>query len=253
LLRTQTEHAAARQRLISARKAVEVAKSVLNNLLDRDLHEPVKLSGKLAYRPGGADLDEATSLALARRPEIKGLTEAAAAAERAKKAAFGDYLPNVGLQATYDWEKGTMLQMVGDDWHWTVGISGQVALWDWGGRRSRLNRARHQLKEARIALDKVKKAIMLEVKEAYLTLREAREQIDATQEALASARESYRVVRNQYRQGTATNTDVLDARTALVAAEGDHYRALHDYDVALAALERATGAVNTAALAGAGE
>ena len=39
-----------------------------------------------------------------------------------------------------------------------------------------------------------------------------------------------------------TNTDVLDARSSLSRAEANHTQALFDYNIALAALQRAVGA-----------
>ena len=56
-----------------------------------------------------------------------------------------------------------------------------------------------------------------------------------------AAREAHRVVTDRYRQGVATNTEVLDAQVALVAAALDRTRAVAGTRLAEARLNRALG------------
>jgi outer membrane protein len=103
--------------------------------------------------------------------------------------------------------------------------------------------ASSQLAQARIEHDKAKDRIRLEVREAFLNLGKAEKNIDAAESALKTAREAYRHARVRYRAGEGTNIDVLDARTSLTRTEAIHSQALFDYNVALAALQRAVGAM----------
>jgi len=80
------------------------------------------------------------------------------------------------------------------------------------------------------------------VRQAFLNLGKAEKNIEAAESALKTAREAYRHARVRYRAGEGTNTDVLDARTSLTRTEATHTRALFDYNVALAAIQRAVGA-----------
>ena len=73
-------------------------------------------------------------------------------------------------------------------------------------------------------------------------LRDAEKNIAVARKALASAEESYRISKLRYETGAGTNTEVLDAQTALVQAEGNQYQALYDYDIAVAKLQYAMGA-----------
>jgi outer membrane protein len=66
----------------------------------------------------------------------------------------------------------------------------------------------------------------------------------AAETALTTGREAFRHAKIRYRAGQGTNTDVLDARTALTRAEANHAQALFEYNVALAALRRAVGMSN---------
>jgi outer membrane protein len=93
----------------------------------------------------------------------------------------------------------------------------------------------------KIQRDKTADLIRLEVRQAFLDLGKAEKNIDAAESALKTAREAYRQAKAGYRAGEGTNTDVLDARTALSRAEANHTQALFDHNVALAALHRAVG------------
>jgi outer membrane protein len=80
------------------------------------------------------------------------------------------------------------------------------------------------------------------VQSALLNTGSAAQRVEATQKAIEQARESLRIEREKYDLGKGTTTDVLDAQSALLDSQTNYYRALSDYDVALAQLRLATGA-----------
>jgi outer membrane protein TolC len=65
--------------------------------------------------------------------------------------------------------------------------------------------------------------------------------VRATEKALEQARESLRIETLKYNLGAGTVTDVLDAQTALLVTETTYYRALADFNTALARLKLAVG------------
>ncbi len=241
LLRTEVQRADAEQRFNSARNAVDLAKSAFNNLLDRSLDMPVKVKDVLAYEPRVISLEEATKIALEQRPEIGALETALRIAERGVRLSQADYFPTVAAQGVYDWEKGTQLEILDEGWHWTVGVSASMNLWDWGGRRARVAQARARMEQAKLNLEKLQNAVALEVRQAFLKMDEAAKNVAVSEKAVLSAQESYRTTKERYREGVGTNTDVLEAETALATAEANRYRALFDYDVAVARLDKAMG------------
>jgi len=241
LLRTEVQRADAEQRFNSARNAVDLAKSAFNNLLDRPLEVPVTVKDVLEYEPRVITLEEATAVALEQRPELRALEAALVIAERGVSLSRAEYLPTVAAQGMYDWEKGTQLEILDEGWHWTVGVSGSMNLWDWGGRRARVMQARAKMEQAKLNLEKLQNAVALEVRQAFLKMDEAEKNVAVSQKAVVSAQESYRTTKERYREGVGTNTDVLEAETALASAEANRYQALFDYDVAVARLDKAMG------------
>ena len=69
--------------------------------------------------------------------------------------------------------------------------------------------------------------------------------IEAQKKTVEQAEESLRLAEARFRAGTGTQLDVLSAQTALTEARSNEIQALYDYNVAIATLERATGATAT--------
>lgn len=241
LLRTQTELANAQKELNTAQNALDLTLSALKNLLVVDLEEPVSLTEHLHRppRPQG-DLSSFTQLAVSQRPELSSLKAQVEAAEQGLKAARGEYLPEIALEGSYGYMQGDFRDLEGGD-HWTLGVGAQVPLWNWGKTSARVRKARSKLEQARIQLEKVQDQIRLQVRQTFLDLGKAEKNIAAADSGLDTAREAYRLATASYKAGAATNTDVLDARTALSRAEANHAQALFENNVALAALKRAVG------------
>jgi len=241
MLRTEVQKADAEQQLNSARNAVDLAKSAFNNLLDRELVLPVEVEDVLTYVPNLISLDGATETALKQRPEITALEAAVEMTKRNIRIAQAEYFPTVAAQGTYDWEKGTQLEIIDEGWHWTVGLSASMSLWNWGATHARVAQARAKLEQAKLNLEKLRNVVALEVRQAFLKMGEAEKNIAVSEKAVTSAQESYRTTKERYREGVGTNTDVLDTETALVRAEANRYQALYDYNVAVARLQKAMG------------
>jgi outer membrane protein len=231
----------AQTELNAANNAVDLAHSALKNLLVIPLEESVSLTEALGRPPKPKEeLSSLTELALSQRPELSAIASKIAAAEQALKAARGEYMPSIALEGRYEYMKGDFRDLEGGD-HWTVGMVAELPIWNWGKTTAKVREAQSQLSQARIEHDKAKDRIRFEVREAFLNLGKGEKNIEAAESALKAAREGYRHARVRYRAGEGTNTDVLDARTALTRTEANHTQALFDYNVALAALQRAVG------------
>ncbi len=241
LLRTRTELANARKTLNGTEKGVDLARSVLKNLLDINFSQTLVLIDMLEQSPGqDDDLTSLTQRAMAARSELLAINAQMEAARRQIKAAKGEYLPSVALEGRYEYLEGDTRDMEGGD-HWTVGVGAELPIWNWGEIAAKVRKAESQLVRIKLEREKTADFIRLEVREAYLEIKKAEKNIEAAEAGRTAAREAYRLSRAMYRAGAGTNTEVLDARTGLSRAEADYTQALFDYNVALANLERAVG------------
>jgi len=242
LLRTRTDLANAQKNLNAAENAVDLSLSALKNLIVVDLEEPVSLTEDLRRPPRPEQvLLTLTSLAVSRRPELFSLRSQVKAAKQGLEAAKGEYWPTIGLEGRYEYMQGDFRDLDGG-YHWTLGVGAQVPLWNWGETAAKVRKARSQLKQAKIQFRKTEDLIRLQVRQAFLDLGKAEKNITATESGLVTAREAYRLATAAYQAGAGTNTEVLDARTALSRAQANHVQALFEYNVSLAALQRAIGA-----------
>jgi outer membrane protein len=80
-----------------------------------------------------------------------------------------------------------------------------------------------------------------EVEQRRLEVDSSRAAIVTADDGVRAATEAHRVVGERFRVGVATNTEVLDAETALLQAELDRTRALANARLAEARLECALG------------
>src|SRR5262249_37631610 len=83
--------------------------------------------------------------------------------------------------------------------------------------------------------------VAFEVRQRRLEVDSSRAAIVAAADGVRAAEEAFRVVGERFNAGVATNTDVLEAETALLQAQLDQTRALANARLADARLARAVG------------
>ena len=117
-----------------------------------------------------------------------------------------------------------------------------IPLFDGGLIRAEVAREKSELARVREEGRGLNLAIEREVKDAFLAFQNAGSRITVAEAAVSSAKENLRVEGLKYRVGSATNTDVIDAQTAMQRAETDLWQARFDRDTAIAALKKTVGA-----------
>jgi outer membrane protein len=244
LLQTEVQMAQARQNLIKAENGLEIAKSLFNKLLRRELNQGVNIKDILDYYPIRLLLDQCMEKAGQNRPEIQEVSLNIMSAEKAIGLSKSSYYPSVTLIGNYQRENDDMLldSSPGEDPdNWTITLKGEWTFWEWRKKRHDVAAARAKLAKANYILKEIKDNIQLEVKEAYLSLREAEKNIQVAKKAVVQAEENFRMNEERYKQQVATSTDVLDALTLLTQARTNYFNALSEHNTAWARLERAMG------------
>ena len=244
LLQTEVQMAQARQDLIKAANGVELAKSLFNKLLRRELNQELEIKDILDYYPINLLLNQCMLKAEQNRPEIQEVSLNVMYAEKAVGLSKSDYYPSVTLIGNYQRETDDIFLDFGsgeDPDNWTITLQGEWTFWEWGKKRHDVAAARAKLAKASYILQEIKDNIQLEVKEAYLSLREAEKNIQVAKKAVVQAEENFRMNEERYKQQVATSTDVLDALTLLTQARTNYFNALSEHNIAWARLERAMG------------
>jgi outer membrane protein len=244
LLQTEVQMAQARQDLIKAGNAVEIARSIFNKLLRRGLDSEVTIEDILDYRPVALTLDQCLERAEQDRTEIKELSLNILSAEKGVKLTKSSYYPTVALVGNYNREGDEPLlgSDPGEDADtWALILEAEWTFWEWGKNRSDVSASRAKVAKVKYLLRELKDSIQLQVKEAYLNLREAEKNIQVARTAVVQAEENFRMNEERYKQQVATSTDVLDAQTLLTQARSNYFNALSEHNIAWARLERVMG------------
>jgi outer membrane protein TolC len=153
------------------------------------------------------------------------------------------YLPSVQAFVGYGWRNA---QFTSTDLGFTLqgwNFGGQVSwnIFDGLLTRGKVMQARALQQKSKIELDDTARHIELEVRTTYSTFIEAREVLDSQLKVQEQAEEALRLAKARADAGSGTQLDVLDAETSLTQARTTQVQALHDYTVARARLQRATG------------
>jgi outer membrane protein len=244
LLQTEVQMAQARQNLIKAENAVELAKSLFNKLLRRGLDSEVTIEDILDYHAIALRLDQCLERAELSRTEIKELSLNILSAEKGVKLTKSAYYPTIALVGNYSREGDEPLLGAdpGEDADiWALVVKADWTFWEWGKSRNDVSASRAKAAQVKYLFRELKDAIQLQVKDAYLTLREAEKNIQVAQTAVIQAEENFRMNEERYKQQVATSTDVLDAQTLLTQARSNYFNALSEHNIAWARLERAMG------------
>ncbi len=232
VLDVEVRLAQAREDLVRARNANELARSALRNLLGLD--------------PGDFDVaDAAPAVAVpatdgpSHRAELVASHQRMLAAEAGVRQSKGGYQPSLSAFGSLDYDYGWRTQ--GDGESYTAGVLLQWNLWDGKLTRGKVHAARADLETAREEDRKLRLGLELEAEQARLNLKDASERLEVTAKSVALAAESADLTRARFEQGLAIPTQLIDAETALTAARVRRAEAETDQRIAVAALRKALG------------
>jgi outer membrane protein len=240
LIKTDVELGHATQNRLQAENNLENGYELLRNLVgEDDVDWRPLLAEPPSEEPVCRDASSCRLKAKGNRADLKALGRRVKIGQERVKIAQGRYYPDVSLTGEYFDRSGTDFAFKEN---WDVGVHMSVPLFDGGLIRAEVAREKNELTKVREEERGLHLAIEREVKDAFLGIENARLRMTVAETALSSARENLRVEDLKYWVGAATNTDVIDAQTALQRAETDLWQARFDRDTAVATLRRTVGA-----------
>jgi outer membrane protein len=248
VLRAEVELENAKPPLIRAHNDLRISKESLVKLLAIDAlnqtnaFTPINFDGKLVYEHRDWELPTALERAIQQRPELLAADRQVDVARANVQVASAGYKPQASVFGNYGWHDYSFTSRLDDTREgWTLGANVSWALFDGMLTRGKVTEARAQLQEANLDYADTRRQVELEVRQAYSDYLQTLELIEAQKKTVEEAEESLRLAEARFRAGTGTQLDVLSAQTALTEARSNEIQALHDYNVAIATLERVTG------------
>ncbi|MGE0040713.1 MAG: TolC family protein [Vicinamibacterales bacterium] len=204
-------------RAIQAEADADTSRARLNRLMAAPLDQPLVLVEPAPPPPAGAvDLATETRAAEAARPETRAARLQASIAAATRSAAAAPFLPQVAVQAGYEWTGRTFADRPAS---WVVGAEVRWNLFRGGADRARLAEAAAGVTQAAAREASARAAVAESVFAARRQLDAARARDAVGRAAIAQAREAERVTRERYEAGLASVTDLLRAATATLDSE----------------------------------
>jgi outer membrane protein TolC len=242
LLRAEVRAANLKPPLIQARNNVAVAELSLKTLLGLDVAQPVDVVGEMTYEPVDIDLEDSLAKAVGNRPELSQLQYQKQMAGEMIKIAKADYLPTIALSGNYTtWaDKFVFAKNTWQDFY-TFNLVLSVPLFNGLQTSAKVAESKAQIREIEFTEKGLVNNIKFEVQAAYLTLTNAKEALLSQEKNIDAAQESVRVAELNYGEGLITITDLGAAQVALSEARINYLRAIYEYALSLAQLEKAIG------------
>jgi outer membrane protein TolC len=235
--RAEVDAANARVDQIRARNLVRIAQTNLANALGLEATAQLEIEDILTYEPVVLDQAVLLSDALANRPELEQAKARLDAARAQLAGAKAGYLPDLNAVG----HVGSSSEDLEPHDVWSVGITLSWNLFQGFFTVNKVKETQALVEVARANYDALELQVRLDVEQAHITVTEAAERIAATGTAVDSAQENLRLAQGRYDAGVGTILDLTEAQLSLTQAEADQVRALTDYRVGLAALDRAVG------------
>ena len=244
VLRDEAELANTVQMDAMARSRADQALVALKTTLGIDLGSTIALADRLAHTPVAVSVDEAIRTATERHPEVQAALKQRQGAEADVRAAYGNYFPQVGVAAMYDW---TRMKTGGGstepDQGYSVGVVVTLPIFDGFMRENAVRTTKAKLDRATQADGLVRQQVAKEVSQAALMLGAAEKSVEASQKGLEQAEEEFRIVQERFAAGRGIQLEILDAQASRTRARFNAVAALAEYQTALAMWRRAIGEI----------
>jgi outer membrane protein TolC len=245
LLSAQAQESRQRVASIEATNARRIAEADMRRLMGTDGAGPIEPMASLESSPGASsDVTRLIADAIAQRSERRALTDRADAAQARVEAAKAGLLPQVSFNGGYDYARPNprIFPRRGQwDDSWDLSVNASWTLWDGGRVRAERAEAAAVARAAQTRIGDFDRQVTFEVRQRQLELESSRAAITAAGDGVRAALEAQRVLGERFKAGVSTNTEVLDAQTAVLQAELDRTRALASARLAEARLARAVG------------
>jgi outer membrane protein TolC len=271
VLTSQRDVADAEQVMIKARGDVTIALARLKNAIGIDVSDSIQITDEGAVQepsakdvpttpstipddqlhiaknlvPLGPDYQSFVAEGLSNRPEILEQDAAITAAQRGVRYESRSLLPSLSLSAGYVYQPNHAGFTPEKQGVLTLGFS--VPILDGGLAKARRQEAEAMVEASKIDHRTAVDLVTLEVQEAYVELSQAAERVQVATVGLEQAREAFRLARLRAQVGVSASPQVSpqlelsNAQTTLTQAETNRVDAIYDYNLARAALDRATG------------
>lgn len=235
VVRSQIELNRAEQENAASETDSENSYAALKSLLGTVTDEKITLSEPLTYAPAAYALPALLAQARKTRPDLR----AARKVREAKEAELHGVRAQSQPDLLLEYRHSAVDPTTGGD-SFRIGIT--LPLFDFGKIRADVNGAKAALKEQEANLQETERAANLEVETAFRNWTQAKNAVNSFRTGrLPRSIELLDMAQIGYEKGANSYLELLDAQHIYRAEQRDYIRALANYNLAKASLQRAVG------------
>jgi outer membrane protein len=214
--------------------------------LARLLHKPaqadIPVKGRLTYEPQPVNLEAEVTKASNNRPEVKLARDAENTAAMQARLIDKSNMPSLGAGVQAGAKNGYILPDVNRIRFNTVGVVQlSVPIYDGNKNKKQRVEAAANARAAVARTSDTQEQIRADVRQAINNMDFSQARHENAQQQVAQATEALSKARDRYRYGVGQNLDVLDAETQLAQARLALVQAEYSYTLGQYQLRRATG------------
>ncbi len=239
VLTAQAAATSAEVDLVTAQNTANLSRANLNAAIGVDIRSPIRIVDAVEPEIQAPAEDQAVTLAMTRRAELRRDTDQVLAARAALKSAATGNLPALVASANYSPNPGST--GFGQQQSWALLLGVQWNFFNSGATTGAVQQARAQVFTAEETLYADRQSITNEVVQARLNLLAAQARLTSALVEVTSARANLESAVGSYQAGVGIFLAVIDAQAALLKAQVDEFTARYGLSMARAMLEHATG------------
>ena len=240
VLSSQVNLANAQQNLTTAQNNYDIAVATLNKLLGLPADTDLVINEELKHPLYDLQLEDCTNYALQNRADGAAAYYQVKQAEAGINSAKAGWYPKVTASAVKSIEGGSAFKTDHSN-VWYIGANASWNVFDNGATSASVHSAEASLVKAQEALHAQDETIQLDVRTAFLNLQAAEKNINTTETSVKQAEEDLKIANVRYAAGVGTNLDVMDATEKMTEARTNYNKALYNYNVYKASLDKAMG------------
>lgn len=234
LLQAKVKLAASRQQVLARQGEENNAWLELNYLCALPPHERSTL---ISEENTGVAL---ISSDISNRPDIRAQQELVTSAQAKIRQAKGEFWPQLYAHLGADYVDNRYVE---EDTIYSATLGLKMTIYDGSARNAQLSRAQEACAQQQHHLAEMQQRAQLDERTARNDAEVAAQKIAVAQSAIEMAQENLRINQGRYQAQVGTATEVLDAETLLTQSKTDLARARFDYQLALARVRHAVGAL----------
>jgi len=237
--KSQVQMLTQKQRLSSLQNDLSKQKINLARLTGLPPNDRYELSDDVPFAEAPvAGEEDAVTLALMQRPDIKAAQAQIRAAERSVAAARAERLPSLSVSADYG-----VIGLNPAQSHGTFSAAGtlHIPIWQGGRTEGDIEQANAAVAQRRAELEDLRSRVESEVRNAFLDLQTATSQVEVSRQNLDVTRETLTLTRQRFDAGITDSVEVSQAQSSVASAELDYINSVFAHNVAKLSLARAAG------------